>query len=302
MNSYSSYREFIKAIEKQAKRSGYALDLDDRDLIETKYNDYPAWSSIDVRDALRAIGVPRKKTKPFILGYPNVSPRVNSPFDEIASEFRAALDIHTPIPISQLRDQLHLIDKGDRKIKLDYPVFKNDVLGSKLWSIHTIYLDGNNANLVAFKNLIDKFAQLLNAHPAMILAYVLCDVNINSSNIEFFQDRDSIVIQVRNPERVSPKALMKAYSITRNSLSIRSTERFDLGLGGKKHSLHKFILANPDLSWEKKLRKWNNRTQTIWMGWRYSSVPSMQASYTRIRKYFQPLEKLERKMLSGLNI
>jgi len=301
LKEYFSFRDFKEAVKKQAKRRRCQLTADDWGLIEDNFAYFSgAWSSIDVRNALRAIDAPGKKPRPFILGHGLAyqSPGIPSPLDEIALELRAALNIDEPLPLTGLRNWLNLMEEGDHKIRFDYPVFKQDVMGTSLWDIQTIYVDGGNPNTVSIRNILDKISHALKTHPALTLAYLLCNLRIESNDIEFLQNHGAITIQIRNPDRVSPKALMKAYSIARNSLKVKASRRFDIGLAGKKYALHKFILNNPGLSWEEKLRQWNHGIQTMWMPWRYSSVSSMQASYSRIKKHYSQLEKLKKSILS----
>ena len=167
-----------------------------------------------------------------------------------------------------------------------YPFLLTEVAKVRVWEVGRVYFTPESHKLTPIMYLysvINTYADLLNCHPVVALGFLLCDAPINREDILIIIEGSRIEIVVNHPE-ASAEAVRKLYSLVRNSMiremrevrgkwaRPRSSTRRIVALG-------KFVIDNPNLSWEELVKKWNAEHP----GWEYKNVNSMAAAYSRLK-------------------
>ena len=165
------------------------------------------------------------------------------------------------------------------KLKLEYPVARKDYKGISQWEVSTIYISSGDNNMLTVKRFVDKSSKVYSIHPALALAFLLCESPLYIDNIEISRQDQSINLRISSPD-VSSQAVLKAYSLARAMVQDQLKRR---RASLKIRFLCYFIKENSYLSWDELLVKWNNEVPQ----WNYSSASSMQVVYSRANDKFK---------------
>lgn len=203
---------------------------------------------------------------------------------------RKILGLNEAVKLQELRDTLIRLgaknSSDEGMFAIVYPFVLTEVANVPVWEVDRVYFTPEANRLAPITYLycvVNSYAQLLNCHPVVALAYILCDVPLRHHDILIIIEGSRIEIVVNHPE-ASAEAVRKLYSLVRNSMireirevkgrwaRPRSSTRRIVALG-------KFVIDNPDLKWSELVEKWNAEHP----GWEYKNVNSMAAAYSRLK-------------------
>lgn len=207
-----------------------------------------------------------------------------------AEFIRKILGLDNIVKLENLRDMLLKLGAKSSSeegiFAIVYPFLLTEVAKVHVWEVDRVYFTPEAHRLIPVMYLysvINTYAELLNCHPIVALAFILCDVPIHRDDILIIIEGSRIEIVINHPE-ASAEAVRKLYSLVRNSMiremrevrgkwaRPRSSTRRIVALG-------KFVIDNPNLSWNELVKKWNAEHP----GWEYKNVNSMAAAYSRLK-------------------
>lgn len=205
----------------------------------------------------------------------------------IASSMRELLGLSEPLPFDKLENTLAKLNVNESLLRLYYPVAREVSNGIVLWQIKSIQISEKDKNLVRFKYYVDGVAERAACHPALVLAYFLCEIPLYMNDTVVFLEGwkgHRITLQIIS-HSIPLRRILKAYSLARDFVSKTIepiAKRKENKSTGRITYLYYFIKDNTKLSWDERLKKWNSLYSD--QGWNYASVQSMQVVYSRIRK------------------
>jgi hypothetical protein len=126
---------------------------------------------------------------------------------------------------------------------------------------------------------------MLRCHPAIALAFILCNIHIEigGQGVTVIKDGGTINIKINN-ERVSPHKVRRAYSRVRNNIigekrKISGVWARPRDLSERVENLQQYREQNRKDKWIDFYEKWSSE----FPHWKYNSLHSMQSSYYRSR-------------------
>lgn len=280
-------RELREAVNKHLNRS-----LTNAEWLGYEPDDYVGlFDEEDIKDVLRVlpkdlIKKRRQGTKTYYRG--SIVPmQFTVDFQHWGSSMRGLLGLSEPLPFDKLENTLAKFSVNKSILRLYYPVVRKVSNGIVLWVIKSIPLSEVDKHLVEFKYWVDAVAASESCHPALVLAYFLCEIPVYMNDtvvfLEGWQGR-RITLQIMS-HNIPTRRIMEAYSLARDFISdtIEPTARKKKrNSTGRITYLYYFMEDNVKLSWDERLKKWNSLYSD--RGWNYTSVQSMQVVYSRIRE------------------
>jgi len=208
-------------------------------------------------------------------------------FQHWGSSMRGLLGLSEPLPFDKLENTLVKFSVNKSILRLYYPVVREVSNGIVLWVIKSIPISEVDKHLVEFKYWVDGIAARAACHPALVLAYFLCEIPVYMNDTVVFLEGwkgRRITLQIIS-HNIPPRRILEAYSLARDFVSKTIepiAKRKKNKSTGRITYLYYFMEDNTKLSWDERLKKWNSLYSD--RGWNYSSVQSMQVVYSRIRK------------------
>lgn len=205
----------------------------------------------------------------------------------MASSIRELLGLSEPLPFDKLENTLARLNVNESLLRLYYPVARELSNGIVLWEIKSIQISEEDKNLVEFKYYIDGVAERAACHPALVLAYFLCEIPLYMNDTVVFLEGwkgRRITLQIIS-HNIPLRRILEAYSLARDFVSKTiepAAKKKESKSTGRITYLYYFMEDNAKLSWDERLKKWNSLYSD--RGWNYVSVQSMQVVYSRIRK------------------
>jgi hypothetical protein len=219
-------------------------------------------------------------------------------FEDYGKGLREALGLANPIPIERLGEELLKIDsqiqKGEKWknewISAFYPIDltrgRTPRLG--MWLLNLVKLPNvplfADDDSIRTQDAIYNITHLLQCHPALALAHLLCDIPVNKDVVTvIITGFGQISVSARGPE--VPIWLIQAmYKMGRTAWLYLKTNRFMLsakprGTSKRVGVLREFIKQNRKLRWKRLWEKWN----TMHPDWKYASINSMRVTFYRTR-------------------
>ena len=280
MRVYRGWQAFLTAIDRRLERlRGYPTTKEEQEeLWDGFYDEAHTWDSEYVRRALLFLEAPREEKRALALPGVLVPHLLTMELQDDASTVRQLLGLNEIVPFDRLEQTLaNLSEDGD--LALEYPIAKGYSEIFPIWEIKRIQISSKNQRLVLLKRYVDTMAQVYSCHAALVLAFFLCEIPLYRNPVAVFLERNMIMLQVRSPS-VSPDVVSKAYILARSRIGYepkrirRTSERVQM--------LVAFIDSYPELTWEERFIKWNQKYRN--KKWQYEDVSSMQVVYSRVAK------------------
>jgi hypothetical protein len=225
---------------------------------------------------------------------------------KLAPTVRKALGYDAPIPLERLGDELAKIEQGvDKKLAEGFWYPQHDYLGPELgpetgglhiWELGLASLPnppitwgwGNQT----FKDHVDSVSETLNCHPALALAFLLCDTPVHRDSVTvvlppyayLFPDQN-ISLYVGRPQ-VAVWLVAWMYRLARQMVLLMNNRGKPIAKSPRPRaetkrvaSLISLIGETKRLKWGERLRRWNEEHPE----WKYDNVNSMRAVYYRAK-------------------
>lgn len=216
----------------------------------------------------------------------------------LAKNLRNLLGIQEPVPIAQLKRTMEAIGHpagvdGIRDSTIFACPFDGDPLdlpGELLLvfaeevQFRTVSQDEvQDAN--ALGSCVRRVSARLSCHPALALAFLLCDTPIESYPVTAVVEATG-GISVSGTYRIPVSTVSEAYTISKMSYAGAYLGGIETPRGNwrkprdsslRVHRLVAFVEANRASGWQSMQKKWNRENPS----WRYSSLNSMRTVYYR---------------------
>jgi hypothetical protein len=187
---------------------------------------------------------------------------------------------------------IHDIEMADGDLLFSYPTARYTLSpnhdewlkffeGFPTYEIEQIKLNANeHADLITFKELVDGQSAEYGIHPALVLAFYLCDIDIRNDITILSMGRYFNLILPSFP--VTDKEIRLAHSQIRNMSQMPPTHK--TGPSDRVKQLIAFRQKHSGLSWDDFLKKWNKDNQGLHPDWKYKNVASIQVVLSRVAK------------------
>jgi len=323
MRQYGSNSEFMKDVEQRLRKAQYEADVHP-DFTEEDAIDYllpRMFQGLSPRTARKLMGKgSRRRGRRFPLSVD----RVDTAFDlgfiqkfKLAPTVREALGYDAPIPQERLGDELAKIEQGvDKRLAEGFWYPQHDYLGPELgpetgglhiWDLGLVslpnlpmkWLWGNST----FKDHVDFVSETLNCHPALALAFLLCDTPVHRDSVtavlppyaSLFPDQN-ISLYVGRPQ-VAVWLVAWMYGLARQMVLVMNNRGKPIAKSPRPRAgtqrvatLVSLVDETKNLKWAERLSKWNDEHPE----WKYDNVNSMRAVYYRaVAKTRRPAGRLK---------
>ncbi len=138
-------------------------------------------------------------------------------------------------------------------------------------------------NLIDFKWLMDTQSNEYGIHPALVLAFYLCDIDIRDDLTIILEDWHVSLYLPSYP--MMDKEIRLAHSQIRELLTTPSTR--NTGPSDRVRGLYALRNQHSQLSWSEFFAEWNKQHPE----WKYKDVASMQVVLSRVSKWMNPKEQ-----------
>jgi len=310
---YETERELRRAVE---RRLSSPIDDDQWEGLKPDVDEFGPFDDHDVAEILA--GIPRKPRKPrddtswrLALAMREASMPYNpARFRHLAEDIRRHYGLAAPMPAEELRNALmglgaeEALQEGSRVLLIPYvePVdgVSNVYCVRYLNVPEDVEIVGEGRQIVFTHPRVydlglaaNELSWFLGCHPALVLALILCDIDIGHVTCLVYprgitgniSDAARVTIDVSSPY-VPPGEVKMAYSSARNAVIKRN--RLSKGkwvrsrpLSTRTTRLLEYVSSHPEVGWKERLRAWNK----LHPEWKYKDVNSMRTTYNRVNKH-----------------
>lgn len=244
------------------------------------------WGYADVRDVANKIKSRRDyRSRVYRLRGSFVPHYFVIIFGKKAQNIRGLMGLERPVPFEELDNVMNRYHKEGGFLTLQYATYKYSGQFPQLWTIKEINFSGTNLSLMSVKRDVEFYSKACGIHPAIAMAYFLCEIPIYYDDFFFLTNNThklippTITVDIRGP-KIPKNAVAMAYSRVQKRM-LKKVKHKTRPLSKRVNALLQYMdqPMKSTLTWENKWSLWNKE----YPGWRYASVNSMQVTYKRAK-------------------